>query len=68
MGLRGMQERVEQFDGTLEIHSDGKGTAILVTLPLAEEAVSPQPAHSPKDEHGQNHQRTKPLTERIQAA
>jgi hypothetical protein len=28
VGLRGMRERVKQFDGTLEIHSNGKGASI----------------------------------------
>lgn len=34
VGLRGMQERVKQIGGRLEIHSNGKGTTVLVTLPL----------------------------------
>ena len=52
VGLRGMRERVKQFDGTLEIHSNGKGTSILVTLPLTEEAVPPDEsnAHSAEDQ------------------
>jgi PAS domain S-box-containing protein len=37
VGLRGMQERVKQIGGTLTIHSNGNGTSVLVTLPLAEE-------------------------------
>ena len=41
VGLRGMRERVKQFNGALEIHSNGKGASILVTLPLTEEAVPP---------------------------
>ena len=41
VGLRGMRERVKQFDGTLEIHSHGRGASILVTLPLTEEAAVP---------------------------
>jgi PAS domain S-box-containing protein len=39
VGLRGLRERVKHFDGTLEIHSNGKGTSILVKLPLTEEAL-----------------------------
>jgi PAS domain S-box-containing protein len=42
VGVRGMQERVNQIGGTLRIHSNGKGTSVLVTLPLTEEAVSPE--------------------------
>jgi PAS domain S-box-containing protein len=53
VGLRGMRERVKQFDGTLEIHSNGMGASILVTLPLTEEAVSPDEsnAHSAEDQY-----------------
>ena len=53
VGLRGMRERVKQFDGTLEIHSNGKGTSILVTLPLTEEAVPPDEsnAHGAEDQY-----------------
>jgi signal transduction histidine kinase len=32
-----MLERVRQIGGTLEIHSNGNGTSVLVTLPLTEE-------------------------------
>jgi signal transduction histidine kinase len=53
VGLRRMRERVKQFDGTLEINSNGKGASILVTLPLSEEAVPPHEsnAHSAEDQH-----------------
>jgi PAS domain S-box-containing protein len=34
VGIRGMQERVRQFGGTLRIVSDDSGTEVLVTLPL----------------------------------
>lgn len=34
VGLTGMRERVLQLRGTFEIRSEGKGTAIVVTLPL----------------------------------
>jgi PAS domain S-box-containing protein len=48
VGVRGMQERVRQIGGTLEVSSNGKGASILVTLPLNEEAVLPddRKAHS----------------------
>ena len=36
VGLRGMRERVKQIGGRLGIHSKGRGTSILVTLPLVE--------------------------------
>ncbi len=34
VGIRGMSERVRQFDGDLEIHSSQSGTKIAVSLPL----------------------------------
>jgi PAS domain S-box-containing protein len=34
VGIRGMQERVRQFGGTLRIVSDDHGTKVVVTLPL----------------------------------
>jgi PAS domain S-box-containing protein len=40
VGIRGMRERVRQFDGELKIESNGSGTKILVTLPTA--VVQPQ--------------------------
>jgi PAS domain S-box-containing protein len=35
VGVRGMQERVRQFGGTLRIISSAMGTKVVVTLPLA---------------------------------
>jgi PAS domain S-box-containing protein len=34
VGIRGMEERVRQFGGTFEIHSDPQGTKVRVMLPL----------------------------------
>lgn len=34
VGIRGMEERVRQFRGTLQIHSDSHGTKVLVMLPV----------------------------------
>jgi PAS domain S-box-containing protein len=34
VGIRGMEERVRQFRGTLQIHSDSGGTKVLVVLPV----------------------------------
>jgi PAS domain S-box-containing protein len=53
VGLRGMRERVKQFHGTLEIHSNGKGASILAALPLTEEAVPPDESntHSADDQY-----------------
>jgi signal transduction histidine kinase len=35
VGIRGMRERLRQLGGSLEIHSDGKGTLIIAQLPVA---------------------------------
>jgi signal transduction histidine kinase len=35
VGLRGMQERLRQFGGTLQISSDQNGTRVTGTLPIA---------------------------------
>lgn len=35
VGVRGMEERVRQFGGELQITSTQKGTAVVVTLPIA---------------------------------
>jgi signal transduction histidine kinase len=40
VGIRGMRERLRQLGGTLDINSNGSGTAIVVRLPMAE-ASSP---------------------------
>jgi signal transduction histidine kinase len=34
VGITGMRERVRHFQGTMQIHSNGKGTKISVSLPL----------------------------------
>jgi signal transduction histidine kinase len=36
MGLSGMRERMRELGGTLEVHSNGKGTTVTATLPFAE--------------------------------
>jgi signal transduction histidine kinase len=36
VGVRGMQERIRQLGGTLDINSGGHGTRIMVRLPIAE--------------------------------
>jgi signal transduction histidine kinase len=35
VGIRGMRERVRQLGGVLEVNSDGNGTNVMVSLPLA---------------------------------
>ena len=56
VGLRGKRERVKQFDGVFGNSFNGKGTSILVTLPLTEEAVPPDEsnAHSAEDQYRQS--------------
>jgi signal transduction histidine kinase len=34
VGIRGMRERLRQLGGTLEINSNGTGTAVVARLPL----------------------------------
>jgi PAS domain S-box-containing protein len=69
VGVRGMQERVKQIGGTLSIHSNANGTSVLVTLPLTEEAVSPDEseARRPEDQHGRG-LRVAPPARRSQSA
>jgi PAS domain S-box-containing protein len=38
VGIRGMRERLRQFEGDLQIESDNSGTRILVTIPLSADA------------------------------
>ncbi len=40
VGLRGMQERVREVHGTLQVDSSGRGTTITATLPSAERVVT----------------------------
>jgi PAS domain S-box-containing protein len=44
VGIRGMRERVLQLGGEMKIESEGRGTKILVTLPLRRTAASNRPA------------------------
>jgi PAS domain S-box-containing protein len=37
VGIAGMRERLLQIGGTLEINSNGKGTTVVATLPMAKE-------------------------------
>jgi signal transduction histidine kinase len=40
VGIRGMRERLRQLGGSLDIHSNGKGTRIVARLPLVYPSVS----------------------------
>jgi signal transduction histidine kinase len=41
VGIRGMRERLRQLGGSLEIHSNGKGTRIVARLPVTVSSESP---------------------------
>jgi signal transduction histidine kinase len=41
VGLRGMRERLRQLGGSLDIHSNGKGTLIVARLPVTVASASP---------------------------
>jgi PAS domain S-box-containing protein len=40
LGIRGIRERLRQFGGRLELHSDGEGTIVLATLPEGSKELS----------------------------
>jgi signal transduction histidine kinase len=42
VGIRGMRERLRQLGGSLDIHSDGKGTLLVAQLPVAATTSSSQ--------------------------
>ncbi|HKB99485.1 MAG TPA: sensor histidine kinase [Terriglobales bacterium] len=44
VGIRGMRERLRQLGGSLDIHSNGKGTVIVARLPVAVTSVTPAAA------------------------
>jgi signal transduction histidine kinase len=41
VGLRGMRERLRQLGGSLDIHSNGKGTLVVARLPVTVASASP---------------------------
>ena len=47
VGISGMRERLCQFDGTMNIESDGSGTRIFATIPLPQ-AASPKDPTKPE--------------------
>jgi PAS domain S-box-containing protein len=52
VGLRGMQERVRQLGGSLEIRSNGRGTTVTATLPYGKSGRS---ANSSSDDGHASH-------------
>jgi signal transduction histidine kinase len=43
LGIRGMRERIRQFQGSMEIHSDSSGTKVSIEIPIP---IDQDPAHS----------------------
>jgi signal transduction histidine kinase len=41
VGLRGMQERLRQFGGTLRVHANDPGTRVIATLPVLRATLAP---------------------------
>jgi len=41
VGIRGMRERLRQFDGNLHMESDESGTRVMVTIPVARDILDP---------------------------
>lgn len=41
VGIRGIRERVRQFHGEMKIESNGSGTSVIVSIPIPDEARSP---------------------------
>jgi signal transduction histidine kinase len=48
VGLRGMRERIRQFNGHLDIHSDQEGTRIFVLLPVRHAAEQVETIETPQ--------------------
>jgi PAS domain S-box-containing protein len=49
LGIRGMRERIRQFQGSMEIHSDSTGTKVSIQIPIPlnqETAQTQNPCHS----------------------
>jgi len=44
VGIRGMQERLRQFEGTMNIESGSFGTRIFVTIPIPKSALPEEPS------------------------
>ena len=40
LGIRGMRERLRQFDGRLDVESNGSGTVVRAALPIRQEKIS----------------------------
>ena len=49
VGFRGMRERLRQLGGSLDIQSDGAGTAVIATLPMRDSGVAGTKPESPEE-------------------
>ena len=47
LGLRGIRERVRQFNGEMKIESNGPGTSVIVRIPVPKEIMSRDDQHPP---------------------
>jgi signal transduction histidine kinase len=47
VGIRGMRERLSQFNGEMKIESDSKGTRVLVSVPVSKSAAAEDEACGP---------------------
>jgi PAS domain S-box-containing protein len=67
VGIAGMRERLLQISGTLDIQSNGNGTTVVATLPLANQEGWTEPAQelpSPEEGNGRPPRRSSPTTPR----
>lgn len=55
VGLAGMQERLRELKGTLDVESDGPGTLLRVTVPLAPPAQSGEASSNPPSQTAPDH-------------
>src|SRR5207249_3332634 len=44
VGIRGMHERLRQFQGSMSFESDGSGTRVLMRIPIPKNGMSPERA------------------------
>jgi signal transduction histidine kinase len=47
VGIRGMQERVRQFEGAMKVESGSSGTRIVVTIPMKQHTLQGQSGAEP---------------------
>ncbi len=47
VGIRGMRERLRQFQGNMSVESDGSGTRVFMTIPIPKNGLAPEQAGVP---------------------